>query len=169
MNSHLSPLLIHLNDLTPANIIPLLCRLSSTSVHEKGEQEMRRWDMTENSEQWQQRQRRLRAAEWAAKRRMVEDSRLKKWRRNDNGDQSSAAYKKEEKEGRREEKNRESSGECCIKSSWMGKMDWTQLYSYEFLLSHLKVKWTTCFVVVHRCCHCRLLPRELCVVCYTYS
>jgi hypothetical protein len=29
-----------------------------------------------------------------------------------------------------------------------GKMDWTQLYSYEFLLSHLKVKWTTCFVVV---------------------
>lgn len=28
-----------------------------------------------------------------------------------------------------------------------GKMDWTQLYSYEFLLSHLKVKWTTCFVV----------------------
>lgn len=56
----------------------------------------------------------------------------------------------------------------------MGKMDWTQLYSYEFLLSHLKVKWTTCFVVVHRCCRCRLLPRE-CVVlhlllsCYSSS
>lgn len=24
-----------------------------------------------------------------------------------------------------------------------GRMDWTQLYSYEFLWSHLKVKWTT--------------------------
>lgn len=65
----------------------------------------------------------------------------KKWRKNDN----------ERKRGRKIE-----SRECCIKSSWMGKMDWTQLYSYEFLLSHLKVKWTTCFVVVG-CCDSLLL------------